>query len=66
MSVSAEGATTAFALLREDVLEALAREGLEDVEAGRVSEWSLEEFLREVRSSPQEAETRLADEPPKL
>jgi hypothetical protein len=31
------------------VLKELIAEGLEDVTAGRVSEWSLAEFLREAR-----------------
>lgn len=35
------------------VLKALIQEGLDDVEAGRVSEWNLEEFLREVGPSTQ-------------
>lgn len=38
------------------VLKALVQEGLDDVEAGRVSEWNFEEFLREARSLAQKAE----------
>ena len=32
-------------------LKALVREGLDDVEAGRVTKWNLKEFLREARSA---------------
>ena len=32
-------------------LKALVREGLKDVEAGRVTKWNLKEFLREARSA---------------
>lgn len=32
-------------------LKALVREGLDDVEAGRVAKWNLKEFLREARSA---------------
>ncbi|MGH9585064.1 MAG: hypothetical protein ACRD4O_19260 [Bryobacteraceae bacterium] len=35
------------------VLKQLIEEGLSDVEAGNVSEWNFEEFLREVRESKQ-------------
>ncbi len=35
-----------FRVLREQIAE-----GLEDVAAGRVSEWNFEEFLREARKS---------------
>ena len=32
-------------------LKTLVREGLNDVEAGRVTKWNLKEFLREARSA---------------
>ncbi len=32
-------------------LKALVAEGMADVEAGRVSEWNFEEFLRKARST---------------
>jgi len=32
-------------------LKTLVREGLKDVEAGRVTKWNLKEFLREARSA---------------
>lgn len=32
------------------VLKALVQEGLDDLEAGRVSEWNFDEFLREAHS----------------
>ena len=31
-------------------LKALVAEGLSDVEAGRISEWNFDDFLREARS----------------
>ena len=33
------------------VLKELVAEGMADVEAGRVSEWNFDEFLREARGS---------------
>lgn len=33
------------------VLKTLVAEGMSDVEAGRVSEWNFEDFLREARSA---------------
>jgi hypothetical protein len=33
------------------VLKKLVEEGIEDAEAGNLSEWNFEEFLREARSS---------------
>ena len=38
------------------VMRALVQEGLDDVEAGRVSEWNAEEFLAKVRSNKSAAE----------
>ena len=32
-------------------LKALVAEGMSDVEAGRVTEWNFEDFLREARSA---------------
>ena len=32
------------------VLQELVQEGLDDIEAGRVSEWNFGDFLREARS----------------
>jgi hypothetical protein len=32
------------------VLKTMVAEGMSDVEAGRVSEWNFEDFLREARS----------------
>lgn len=37
-------------------MKELVQEGLDDVEAGRVSEWNFEEFMREVRSGAFETE----------
>ncbi|MFM8607095.1 MAG: hypothetical protein ACKOBC_03920 [Hyphomicrobiales bacterium] len=36
------------------VLKKLVEEGLADVEAGRVSDWDLEEFLKEMEAEMQE------------
>jgi hypothetical protein len=33
------------------VLKTLVAEGMSDVEAGRVSEWNFDDFLREARSA---------------
>jgi hypothetical protein len=41
---------------RYRVLKDMVAEGLEDVAAGRVSQWNFADFLREARSRPRDSE----------